>query len=88
MDLARIGDGFPGRAQVRLGDDFEQRCTGAIQVDGGLLGKLVVNRFAGILLEMRAGDADFLVLALGRADKDMALADDRQLVLRNLIALR
>ena len=54
---------------------------------------LVVHRLAGILFEMQPLDADLdlLELALGiRADgnRDDALADDRILELRDLVALR
>ena len=54
---------------------------------------LVVHRLAGVLLEMEPFDADvdFLEPALGVGadrDHDGALADDRLLVLRNLVALR
>lgn len=54
---------------------------------------LVVHGLARILLQMQALDADFHVFELAlivRADRnhDLALADDRLLELRNLIALR
>jgi hypothetical protein len=54
---------------------------------------LVVHRLAGVLLEMQPLDADLDVLELALAvgtdrDDDLALADDRILVLGDLIALR
>ena len=54
---------------------------------------LVVHRLAGILLQMQALDADLDVLELAltvraERDDDLALADDRLLELRDLIALR
>ena len=49
---------------------------------------LVVQRLAGVLLEMQALDADLHGLAIGHVDDDLALADDRRFVLADLIALR
>lgn len=54
---------------------------------------LVVHRLAGILLQMQALDADLDVFELPLAvrtdgNDDLALADDRVLVLRDLVALR
>ena len=54
---------------------------------------LVVHRLAGVLFEMQALDADLDILELAllvRAygDDDRALADDRLLELRDLVALR
>ena len=60
----------------------------AVEVDVGLAGMLVVQALAGILLEMQALDADAARLAVGQVDLDLALADDRVLVLRDLVARR
>ena len=49
---------------------------------------LVVHRLAGVLLEMQALDADCERAAVEEIDRHLALADDRLLVLRDLIALR
>ena len=49
---------------------------------------LVVQRLAGVLLEMQPLDADGDGLAVRHVDRDLALADDRRLVLADLIALR
>ena len=49
---------------------------------------LVVQALAGILLEMQALDADLADLAVGKVDLDFALAHDRVLVLRDLVAGR
>ncbi len=49
---------------------------------------LLVQRFSGILLEMQPLDADPHRLAVGQIDRDLALADDRLLVLADLVALR
>ena len=48
---------------------------------------LVVDRLAGVLLQMQPLDADVHRLAVD-VDLDLALADDRLLVLADLIALR
>jgi hypothetical protein len=47
-----------------------------------------MHQLAGILLEMQALDADGGGLAVGQLDRDLALADDRRLVLADLVALR
>ncbi|MNL36124.1 hypothetical protein D3C87_1581920 [compost metagenome] len=54
---------------------------------------LVVHRLAGILFQVQALDANLDILELALAvrterDDDLALADDRVLELRDLIALR
>jgi hypothetical protein len=49
--------------------------------------KVFVQRFAGVFFQMRARDADALDGAVVEHDVDMALADDGQFVLRNLVAL-
>jgi hypothetical protein len=45
-----------------------------------------VQRLAGVLLQVQAFDADRLRPAVGQIDDDLALAHDRLLVLRDLIA--
>ncbi len=49
---------------------------------------LVVDRLAGILFEMQSLDADLDALGGREVDRDLALADDRALVLADLVALR
>ena len=49
---------------------------------------LVVQALARVLLEMQPLDADRDALAAQQIDDDLALADDRILVLADLIALR
>ena len=51
-------------------------------------GKVLVQRLARVLLEVRARDADRLRRAVLEHDLDAAVCDDRQLVLADLIALR
>ena len=91
--LVTIGLGLVGRAHVGLRHDLHQRHARAVQIDIGHGRMLVVHRLAGVLLQMQPLDADLDVLELAlavRADRDghRALADDRLLVLRDLVALR
>ena len=86
--LAQVGAGLLGGADVGLGDDLHQRHAGAVEVDQGEARMLVVQRLAGILLDVQALDADVLAGAVGEVDADDALADQRPLVLRDLIAGR
>jgi hypothetical protein len=51
------------------------------------VGVLVVDRLAGVLLQVQALDADLRVDAIDQST-DLALADDRMLELADLIALR
>jgi hypothetical protein len=86
MQRLRILDGFLARPHVGLGDDLEQRRAGAIQVDAALALIVLVQRFAGVLLEVRAGQVD-LVLLIANEELDEAALHDRRLVLADLIAL-
>ena len=85
--LRHVGLRLLGRAHVGLGHDLHQRHAGAVEIDVGVFGMLVVDRLAGVLLQVQALDADLERLAVG-AHLDLALADDRALVLRDLVALR
>ncbi len=52
--------GLGRRAQVRLGDDLDERHAGAVEVDVGLaigVGKALVQRLAGVLFHVDARDA-------------------------------
>ena len=49
---------------------------------------LVVQAFAGILLEMQPGDADLAGRAIGHVEHDPAMPDHRLQILRDLIAGR
>ena len=71
-----------------LRDDLHQRDAGAVEVDEGQRRVLVVQRLAGVLLEMQPLDADRTSSPSGSVDHDLALADDRRLVLADLVALR
>jgi len=86
-EFGDVGLRLLGRAHVGLGHDFHQGNARAIEIDVGIVGMLVVQRFAGVLLKMEALDADAHALAVD-VDLDFALADHRLFVLRDLIALR
>ena len=86
--LLHIGGGLGGRAHIGLGDDFHQRDAGAVQVDIALRRMLVMHRLAGILLEMQPFDTDLARGAVRQPRTQRPLADDRLLVLADLIALR
>jgi hypothetical protein len=87
MQLLHVGDGFPGRAQVRLRDDLHQWRSGPVQVDPGHGAKALVQALAGILLQVRPGNPDALARPVVQFDVEMPLRDDRQLVLRDLVTL-
>ena len=55
MQRLGVGHGLVGGAHVGLGDDFQQRRAGAVEVDAGLAVEILVQRLAGILLEVGAG---------------------------------
>src|SRR5215212_2233322 len=77
-----------GRAQVGPRHDLHERDAGPVEVHEAHRGMQVVDRLAGVLLQMQALDADPDGLALGQIDRHLALADDRAFVLANLVALR
>ena len=58
MQRLRIRDRFGGAAHVRLGDDFQQRRAGAVQVDAGHAREVFVQRLAGVFFEVRARQVD------------------------------
>ena len=87
MDLAHIGHGLFRAAHIRLGDDFQQRRTGAVEINAGHAGVVFMQRLAGVFFKMGAGHADALGLAVFQLDIDMAGADDGQVELRDLVAL-
>ena len=90
-DRAQLGEirrRLVGRAQVWLADDLHKSHAGAVEIDIGLARVLVVQAFAGILLEMQPLNADLPGDATLQIDLDHALAYDRILVLRDLVAGR
>jgi hypothetical protein len=88
VQLLHIRHRLLGRTHVRLGDDFQQRRAGTVQVDAGPTVKILVQRLAGVFLQMGAGDADHLAGAVVQVDGQLAFLDHRQFVLADLVALR
>jgi hypothetical protein len=97
-DLAKrgeIGVGLFGRANVGLGDDFDERRAAAVVINvslGGGLREAFVKIFRGVFFEVKTGDADALAGACrgrpaGDFDIKVAVFSERQFVLRNLVAL-
>ena len=87
VECLRVGHGFRGGPHVGLGDDLQQRRPGAVEVDAAHAVEVLVERLAGVLLEVRAGQLDDL-LDVADLDAHRAPDDDRQLVLADLVALR
>ena len=87
VHLLQIRDRLLGRAHMRLGDDLDQRRAGAIQIHAGQAREALVQRLAGVLFQVRARDPDALDRCRPRARCRRAAADDRQLVLADLVAL-
>ncbi len=88
MDLLHVSDRLFGGPHVGLGDDLEERRAGAIQIDAARVRKTLVKGLSRILLEVRPRDPDRLCGAVIEHDADRSVADDRMLVLADLIALR
>ena len=86
--LGQVRRRLVGGTHVGLADDFHERHSGAIEVDIGLAGMLVVQALAGVLLQMQTLDTHRAYPAVRHIDLDHALAHDRVLELRDLIALR
>src|SRR5258706_12634135 len=86
--LHHIGFGLLGRANVRFGDDLHQGDAGTVEVHIGHGRAAVVQGLAGILFQMQPLDAYGDALAARKLDDHLALADDRRLVLADLVALR
>ncbi len=75
--------GFFGRAHVGFADDFGEGNAGAIEIDGGFVGgvgKAVVEAFARVLFEVKAGDAN-LLFAAANFDFDEAMFGEGFVVL-------
>ena len=86
--------GLLGRADVRLGDDLDERRAAAVEVDERVLGArdppagaADVDRLRGVLLEVRADDAD-LAVAVRPGHDEAPARGERDVVLGDLVALR
>ncbi len=84
--LLQISDHLIRRAEVRLGDDLDQRHAAAVVVRAGLVNPVVVHQLAGVLLHVQLVDADHLLL-LADADGHPAVAADGEIELRDLVGL-
>ncbi len=89
FQASQIFVGFVGRGDVGLADDFDQGDTGAVEIDGRFLvgvGEAFVQALAGVFFEVDAGDADFLLAALG-GNLDETELGEGLVVLRDLVSL-
>ena len=77
--------GLVRAGNVRLGDDLQQRHPGPVQVHQRVQPRMCV--LARVLFQMGAVDADAFDAAVRLVDLHQAVAAQRQLVLRDLIAL-
>ena len=68
--------------------NLHQRDAGAVEIDKTHGRRLVVQALARVLLQMQPFNPDRDLLGRGHIDDHLALADDRLLELRDLIALR
>ena len=93
FQLLHIGRRLKRGAHIRLGHDFHQRHARAVKVHISGIRRHVVDRLAGILLKMKPFNPHregIGRIAMGwlNIDLDLALTDDREFKLADLIALR
>ncbi len=100
LELDQVGARFFGRANVRLGDDLQQRHAGTVQVDEGHRAAAFaqagsghsldrVYQLAGILLQVGPRDPNSLNLNLSlilNLNLDPPVPAERQLILADLVA--
>jgi len=86
VQRARVGDGLGARTHLRLGDDLQQRRAGAVEVDPGHAVEVLVQRLAGVLFEVGAGEIDGS-LRIANHDFQRAALDDGLGQLADLVAL-
>jgi hypothetical protein len=95
LEDAEIREGLVGTGDVWFANDFEQRCSGAIEIDAGRV--LHMEALGDIFLEMNSHETDLLVLRRDRflgifwvgqivQGNDSAEAK-RQIVLADLVIL-
>ncbi len=82
----RILDGFFGRAHIGLGHDFQQRRAGTIEINSGHALIILVQGFAGVFLEVGAGQVYDFFRTTG-LDHELAAFDDGDFVLTDLVSL-
>jgi hypothetical protein len=59
MQRLRVRHRFGGAAQIGLGDDLEQRVPARLRIDPAHAVEILVQRFSGVLFEMRPRQPDF-----------------------------
>ena len=74
-------------AHVRLGDDFQQRCAGAVEVNAAHTLKILVQALACIFFKVRAGHANAFNGAVIQGDIQKAFAYHRVVHLTGLVTL-
>ena len=82
-----IGHRLFRRADIRLGDDFQQRGAGAVEVDAAHAVEVFVQALAGVFFKVRAGDADAFDGAVFQGDVQVPFTDDGMIHLAGLVAL-
>src|SRR5690606_12972649 len=87
VNLPQVGHGFLGTANIRLGHDFQQWGTGAVEVDAGHAVEVFVQRLARVFFQMGTGHADGFLNTLFQLDRDLTFAHDGRLKLTGLVAL-
>ena len=80
MQRFRVSDRFGGASHLGLGDDFQQRRTGAIQVDAGHALEVLVQALARVFLQMCAREP-YMLFLFAHHDRDHAADHDRNFVL-------
>ena len=73
--------------QIGFSDNFQQRCTGTIQIDTAHTMEIFMQRFTGVFFQMRAGQMHRF-FNIAHHDRQRATLHHRQFVLADLVALR
>ena len=87
LEFLKESPGLRRRAQIRLGHDLDERCTGSVEVHRRSVGNTIMNRLPRVLLEVNATNSDRPCLAV-RSHRNNPLGGQRFGELRDLIPLR
>ena len=93
LEAGEVLVGLVGGAEVGLGDDFDEGCAAAVEVDVGAgrrVGEAVVDGLAGVLFHVEAGNADATDTAAGgevAGDVEVAVFCEGLVELGDLVAL-
>ena len=92
MQLAGKGHRFFGVTHIRFGDDLDQRCAGAVEVDAGhavpvYLKRAFMQGFSCVFFQMGVVNADGFLAAVRQFDVHVATTDDGLFQLGGLIGL-